>query len=409
MPLRKLLNLVKTLLSAIFLVFLLSHAAAGESLITDNTIEPQSAIPSASKRVYRLLVETSNGSLLGGSGFLVSGKRIIATNHHVIENGITFHIGKTDPSGKIKSIPARIIADYPQKDLALLETLDDVSGEPLELEGKYPVLAQELFAIGYPAAADIHEMADNSPFGDPMFFAPSVLNGYVSRVLKNRWFRNQLQHQTPIIPGYSGGPLITPEGAVIGISSSIHKEAAGISYAVLTADLIDLLNACSLPAKILSPSPYTSSLQVAKAEPKNERTAKTSVPKHNSLSVGVSDELIQRANTLLNNGDIAAARLMFEYLGNHLELAEIYTGLAKTYDPKYLRESGSVGIKGDSLTAQRYYHLAATLRRDNLFSGQDQYPPSENSQCSNSYCELIDSAGGPYVKCTREKLSTQAH
>lgn len=405
MPLSKLLHLTKMLLGTIFWAVLLTHTATGKNLALEEAAKQQAAVTSASKRVYRLLVETSDGSILGGSGFLVSGSRIIATNHHVIQNGLTFHIGKTDPSGKIRSIPARIVASYPQKDLALIEALDDLSEEPLALEGQYPALAQEIFAIGYPAAADMHDIASNAPFGDPMFFSPSVLKGYVSRVLKNRWFRNQLQHQTPIIPGYSGGPLISPEGGVIGVSSSIHKEAAGISYAVLTADLIDLLNACSLPAKILSPSPYVSSAQLAQAQPQLAPAAKKGALLQNDLSVDVSDELIKRANTLLENGDIVAARLMFNYLRNHLELAEIYTGLAKTYDPNFLRRSGILGLKGDQQTAQRYYHLATTLIRKDQSPKQGQYIPSQNSRCSNSYCELVDSAAGPYLTCSTAKAN----
>lgn len=382
------------------LAALLMQSAAGSSFPSDNATGPEIAVTSTADRVFRLLVETNNDSIIGGSAFLVSGSRILATNYHVIQDGITFHIGTVDSAGNIRSIPARIVASYPQKDLALVEALDDLPGQPLELEGRYPNLAQELFAIGFPAAADIHDIVGDTPFGDPMFFAPSVLNGYVSRVLKNRWFRNQLQHQTPIIPGYSGGPLISPKGGVIGISTSIHKEANGISYAVLAADLIDLLNACSLPARILSPSPHTSTAQVALEQPKTTPATKKDALMRSNLSVDVSDELIERANSLLDHGDIVSARLMFDYLRNHLELAEIYTGLARTYDPDILREKGILGIKGDEKTAQRYYHLAATLIRKSQSLKYDNNTPAKNSRCSNSYCELVDSAGGPYVSCT---------
>lgn len=383
-----------------FLVILLIQIAATSGFASNNSTGSQEIVASAAKRVYRLLVETTDGSIIGGSAFLVSGKRIIATNHHVIQNGVTFHIGMTDKSGKTRSIPARIVASYPQKDLALVEALDDLSDEPLALEGQYPGLAQELFAIGYPAAADIHDVVGEVSFGDPMFFMPSVLNGYVSRVLNNRWFRSQLQHQTPIIPGYSGGPLIKPEGGVIGISSSIHKEASGVSYAVLAADLIDLLNACSLPAKILSPSPHMAVAQLAQAKPKTIPAPKKDAFTRTELSLEVSDELIERANAHLNNGDIVAARLMFDYLRNHLELAEVYTGLAQSYDPEFLRNKGILGIKGDNSIAQRYYHRAATLLRNREFPKKQEQGFASNNRCSNSYCEMTESPNGTYVSCT---------
>lgn len=381
-------------------VFLLTQSAVNFSHASSESLNRQAAVTEAAERVYRLLVETGNGSIVGGSAFLVSGTRVIATNHHVIQDGVTFHIGMVDDAGKIRSIPARIVATYPQKDLALIETLDDLPNVPLPLEGQYPQLAQELFAIGYPAAADVHDIVGNTALGDPMFFAPSVLKGYVSRVLKNRWFRNQLQHQTPIIPGYSGGPLISPEGGVVGISTSVHKEASGVSYGVLAADLIDLLNACSLPASILSPSPQTPDAQIAVARNDAIPAANKDRPSQRDLSLDVSDELIDRANALLDNGDIIAARLMFDYLRNHLELPEIYSGLARTYDPQYLRENGILGIKGDETTAQRYYHLAATLIRKNQLPKQDKLAFAGDRRCSNSYCELVESANGPHVSCT---------
>jgi S1-C subfamily serine protease len=384
----------------ILLVFLLTQGATNFSHASSESLNKQAVVTQAAERVYRLLVETSNGSIVGGSAFLVSGTRVIATNHHVIQDGVTFHIGMVDDAGKIRSIPARIVATYPQKDLALIETLDDLPSAPLPLEGQYPQLAQELFAIGYPAAADVHDVVGNTALGDPMFFAPSVLKGYVSRVLKNRWFRNQLQHQTPIIPGYSGGPLISPEGGVVGISTSVHKEASGVSYGVLAADLIDLLNACSLPANILSPSPQTPDAQIAVARNDAVPAANKDRPSQRDLSLDVSDELIDRANALLDNGDIIAARLMFDYLRNHLELPEIYSGLARTYDPQYLRENGILGIKGDETTAQRYYHLAATLIRKSQLPKQDKLAFAGDRRCSNSYCELVESADGPHVSCT---------
>jgi hypothetical protein len=396
----KSLHLKKLRYPVIFIAFLLAQSVMNFGLASSEPIKKRAAVTVAAERVYRLLVETSNGSIIGGSAFLVSGSRVIATNHHVIQDGLTFHIGMVDDAGKIRSIPARIVATYPQKDLALIETLDDLPGEPLPLEGQYPELAQELFAIGYPAAADVHDVVGNTALGDPMFFAPSVLNGYVSRVLRNRWFRNQLQHQTPIIPGYSGGPLISPEGGVFGISTSVHKEASGVSYAVLAADLIDLLNACSLPANILSPSPHTPTTQIAKARPDTVPAANKDGLSHRNLSLDVSDELIDRANALLDNGDIIAARLMFDYLRNHLELPEIYSGLARTYDPEYLRQNGILGIKGDEKAAQRYYHLAATLIRKSQLPKQDKLVYAGNRRCSNSYCELVESANGPYVSCT---------
>ncbi|MBX2806423.1 MAG: serine protease [Hyphomicrobiales bacterium] len=388
-------------ITLVILLFLQLGISENTSIAASNNSGAQLAVEKAARQVYRVLVETSDGSILGGSAFLVSGARVIATNHHVIQDGVTFQIGMTDPDGKVRSIPAHIVASYPQKDLALIQALDDLPGQPLALDGQYPGLAQELFAIGYPAAADIQDAIGTASFGDPMFFAPSVLKGYVSRVLTNRWFRNQLQHQTPIIPGYSGGPLINPDGAVVGVSTSIHKKASGVSYAVLAADLIDLLNACALPATVASPSPHLAAAQIAETQPQAAPAPKKDALLRTSLSFEAGDGLIDRAYNLLDNGDIVAARLMFEYLRNHLEMADIYMGLAKTYDPEFLREKGILGIKGNEKTAQRYYHLASTLLRKRELPAQNRHSNVRNGPCSNSYCELVDGVNGPYLSCNK--------
>ncbi len=143
----------------------------------------------------------------------------------------------------------RVLAVFPQKDLALLEALDDLPGEPLQLSTQYPMAATDVYAIGFPAAADPQGRAvlDQGRRRDLLHSVRA--EGRCLRVLTNRWFSSQLQHQTPIIPGYSGGPLIDNNGVVVGISTSIHKEANGISYAVLAADLRDFVSACSLPLR----------------------------------------------------------------------------------------------------------------------------------------------------------------
>jgi S1-C subfamily serine protease len=383
----------------IFISLLLSMVNISPGYASDQSRSNEYNVSNAAKQVYRLLVETSNRSILGGTSFHVSGKRIIATNYHVIENGVVFHVGYIGKDGQVRTMLANLLASFPQKDLALLETLDDLPGQALPLEGAYPALAKELFAIGFPAAADLQTENTPTSFGDTIFFTPSVLNGYVSRVLNNRRHRSQLQHQTPIVQGYSGGPLIDTDGAVLGISSSIHKEAAGISYAVLAADLIDLLSACSLPASVRSPSPHHQSSAVAAAQ-QLLPDLKTYPSQEKQLSLEVSDELVARGYAMLESGDVVSARLMFNYLKSHQSLAEIYIGLAKTYDPEYLQKKGIIGIEGDQTKAKQLYSLAVNLiRKERKVSLAQQAAPKRSGTCNRSLCELIDASSGPFVTC----------
>ena len=352
------------------------------------------AVQNSVRQVYRLLVEY-DGAVKGGTAFLVSGRRIIATNHHVIDGGKSYSVGFIDENGGVKRVPLRVLAIFPQKDLALLEALDDLPGQPLPLSEGYPAVATDLFAIGYPAAADPRGGLSWAQSDDTTFFIPSVLKGYVSRVLTNRWFSSQLQHQTPIIPGYSGGPLINAAGTVLAISTAIHKDANGISYGVLAGDLADLLDACSLPIDLLTTSGSrprnTTSLEARKARIVQ---AEPEMPKAPARLEPVDEEMLARGYDFLERGDIVAARLVFRYLVDRRSLQEAYGGLAKTYDPLYLNKKKVIGVSGDAEKARALYEKAASF-------GRPLVSAYEGSGCSNSICNLVNGAGGPAVSCQK--------
>ncbi len=355
-------------------------------------------VQSVAHRVYRLLVDV-DGAVKGGTAFLVSGKRIVATNNHVVEQGTAFSVGYVGEGGHIRRVPLRVIAIFPQKDLALLEALDDLPGDPLPLSASYPGLATDLFAIGFPAAADPQGLSAWSQDDDETFFLPSVLKGYVSRILMNRWFSSQLQHQTPIIPGYSGGPLINDNGVVVAISSSIHKEANGVSYGVLAADLVNFIDACALPVDAVkgNPPPLPSRAEVRNTLP----TASMHVVQA-KLPPDASDiAMLARGNDFLERGDITAARLIFRYLISRGDLPEAYAGLARTYDPIFLNQKNVIGVSGDSEKAREFYEKAASLGGNESTRQAFAALPGKPGRCDGSVCKLVNSANGPVVVCEK--------
>jgi S1-C subfamily serine protease len=360
---------------------------------------PVAHVRKAAAQVYRLIVEVE-GAVKGGTSFLVSGHRIVATNHHVVEKGTAFTLGFVEDDHRIRRIPLRLTAIYPQKDLALLEALDDLPGDALPLFAGNPDPATDLFAIGFPAAADPQGAMWWANGTDDTYYVPSVIKGYVSRVLPNRWFSSQLQHQTPIIPGYSGGPLVDNDGVVVGISTSVHKEANGISYAVLGADLAEFVSACGLPVK---------SNAIGLSPPADRRDTPVSIPqmvKTTAVQPGPvpSDNdraMLQRANNMLTYGDIIAARLILDYLVNQRKMHEALPSLAKSYDPAFLSQQKVLGIAGDPGKAAALYKEAAT------FGDKDDKPlvtSSAGGTCSESLCTLLNTERGPRLACERGKL-----
>ena len=63
-------------------------------------------------------------------------------------------------NGKPTAIPARLIATDPVEDMALIETVIDIYGEPVVLADYDTSPPAKVTAIGYPVAADF--VADNS-------------------------------------------------------------------------------------------------------------------------------------------------------------------------------------------------------------------------------------------------------
>lgn len=364
-------------------------------------------VQGATQGVYRLLVE-AEGAIKGGTAFLVSGKRIVATNHHVIEQGRSYSVGYVNESGRIDRVPLRMLAIFPQKDLALLEALDDLPGEPFPLSSGYPSLATDIVAIGFPAAADPQGMSSWTQSDDETFFLPSVLKGYVSRVLTNRWFSSQLQHQTPIIPGYSGGPLIDKDGVVLAVSSSIHKEANGISYGVLAVDLGAFITACALPSRIVDTgdAPRITQRKPGEAINRANMHAIQQEPEPDPSD----DVMLRRGNEFLDRGDIEAARLMFRYLVTRRGTAAAYSGLAKTYDPYFLNHMKVVGVAGDTEKARELYDKAASLSGvEMLLNRGNNYAQASDGGCDgSSVCKLASGISGPMVVCEKPGEAAQA-
>ncbi len=70
--------------------------------------------------------------------------------------------------------------------------------------------------------------------------------------------------------------------------------------------------------------------------------------------------MMNRAWDLLQNNDVAAARLIFKKLAE-ANVAEAAFELAQTYDPDFLRTIPTAGLQPDPAMAQQWYERAAAL------------------------------------------------
>lgn len=83
--------------------------------------------------------------------------------------------------------------------------------------------------------------------------------------------------------------------------------------------------------------------------------AAPSVPKDVSQATGL--RAFGRANDAMRSGDVIAARRFYEVAAS-AGIAGAATGIARTYDPSYLRHTAIRGVQGDAGMAKQWYQLA---------------------------------------------------
>ena len=220
--------------------------------------------------VVRVLTFDKYGNSYVGSAFGVgrTGEEptYFVTNHHVVsdedgdpmtslyilKDGLDLASGELDWSN---TVPCYIVYrdDNGAPDLAVIRTEEPVAGRttlPLmkdvneELEAGVTV-----YALGYPASADITSNGLLGAVEDV-----TVTNGIVSRMAEYALMENTriIQHTASINGGNSGGPLITAEGAVVGINTQVfngngldgfevnHYASIQIDYAISILDDLNI-------------------------------------------------------------------------------------------------------------------------------------------------------------------------
>ncbi len=175
-----------------------------------------------------VLVDAGRGG--SGSAFLIHRCGLFVTNRHVIESvpsgepvKLVLHSGEDEE----KVIEARIALVSEDDDLALLKTESDIPIEPLELKSARDAKLAELSPIavlGYPFGQRLAADGQDYP-------SISINSGKISRLERSRERLTQIQYDASTNPGNSGGPMITPDGSVVGVVVSSVR-GAGINFAI---------------------------------------------------------------------------------------------------------------------------------------------------------------------------------
>ena len=145
-----------------------------------------------------------------GSGFVIRADGLIVTNRHVIVGARVIRVRLTDA----RELPATVVGVDAVTDIALIK---------VDAGRSLPVLR-----LGSSSAVRVGDavIAIGNPFG----LGQSVSAGIVSaraRTLEDDPYIDFLQTDAAINRGNSGGPLMTLDGTVVGVTSAIFSPSGG--------------------------------------------------------------------------------------------------------------------------------------------------------------------------------------
>ena len=181
------------------------------------------AMQQAAGSVARIVgVAPKCSTSLSGSGFFV-GQGFLLTNAHVVA-------GVTDPEVQVgeQRWPASVVYFDPQLDVAALR-IDAISVPALALRTTPPESGSDAVAIGYPGGGDLQIL-------------PARVRALVNARGDDIYGKSGVQRQVitfrgNVIPGDSGGPLLAPDGAVLGMVFGSGIGDASTGFAIASSEL----------------------------------------------------------------------------------------------------------------------------------------------------------------------------
>jgi S1-C subfamily serine protease len=163
------------------------------------------------------------GGIVEGSGFVV-GTNVVATNAHVVA-GITNPVVQ-DSNG---SHYGQVIWFDPNLDFALIRT-GGLAGQPLTISSANASPGTPAAVLGYPGGGGFNAV----PAAVLDQFEASGQNIYDNGTT----VRSVYEIKAVVIPGNSGGPMVSENGNVIGVVFAQSTTYSQVGYALTTAKII---------------------------------------------------------------------------------------------------------------------------------------------------------------------------
>ena len=190
---------------------------------------PITSLPSIADLVERvsqstvnIIVTTETGEMLSegqGSGFVISPRREVVTNYHVIDGGSMIEIEFNDG----RRYPAEIIGTDEETDIALLTFASNEAVPHVSFKTEQNTrIGDWVVAIG-------------NPFGIGQSTSLGVVSAIGRKRVDSGSYVDYIQTDATINRGNSGGPLFNLAGEVVGVNSAIYSPtgaSVGIAFVI---------------------------------------------------------------------------------------------------------------------------------------------------------------------------------
>ena len=165
--------------------------------------------------VVRVEAETCDGDRFG-TGVLVN-PQFVATVEHVVAGASKLTLKR---NGEMLAT-ARVVGSDPDRDLALLQTSEEIAGHNFKFAVQEPRLGEDVAVLGF-------------PLGLPLTVTKGSVSGLSRTIPIDGVERRQLiQTDAAVNQGNSGGPLLSTEsGNLVGLVDLTASGANGIAFAV---------------------------------------------------------------------------------------------------------------------------------------------------------------------------------
>ena len=225
-----------------------------------------------------------------GTGFLLS-STLVATVDHVVADAavISLVAGNQRTTGTV-------IGFDPTTDLALVRANRPLTGHHFRL-GATPGVGSRVAAVGFPT-------------GDPLTLTVGDISGLNRNIaVEDMHLTGLIETDTAINPGNSGGPLLTVDGAVVGLVEAKREDASGIGYAIPAAGA-----AAAFTRWQADPVPAPPATCANPLGPSQEANPDLGAPTTGSLTAAQGAGIAAMFNTYfegVNTGNYAAAWATF--------------------------------------------------------------------------------------------------